>query len=308
LPPGADAVVVLEHTTLLGPTDVQRVRIEEEGTSPGQNILPRGTVMRRGDVLWRPGRGLSPIDVGLLAEIGRSQVLVRAQPRVAVLATGNELVPVEEIPTGSQIRNSNGPMLGALVSHCGGQVIDLGIGRDDESELARRIARGLEADVLLLSGGVSAGVLDLVPKVLERLGVEKVFHKVRLKPGKPMWFGIANREGGTALVFGLPGNPVSCLVCFQLFVRPALAALAGCAEQDVGPRSGRLMQPHTHRGNRPSYFPARLRIAGEQALVEPLAWQGSADLRTLADADCLAVFPAGQEEFPAGTVVEVHLL
>jgi molybdopterin molybdotransferase len=308
LPPGADAVVVMEHATLIGPAEAPRVRIEETGTSVGQNILARGAVMRRGEVLWQPGRVLSPIDVGLLAEVGRTRVLVCAQPRVAVLVTGNELVPVEQVPTGGQIRNSNGPMLSALVSQCGGQVIDLGISRDDEAELAGRIVGELPGDVLLLSGGVSAGVLDLVPKVLERLGVEKVFHKVRLKPGKPLWFGTANHGGHTSLVFGLPGNPVSCLVCFELFVRPALAALVGLTASNTRACSGRLVPPHAHRGNRPSYLPARLRYEGEQVLVEPLAWHGSADLRTLADADCLAVFPAGQQEFPAGTVVEIHPL
>src|SRR5262249_31382256 len=156
------------------------------------------------------------------------------------------------------------------------------------------IAEGLNSDVLVLSGGVSAGVLDLVPRVLAELGVEQVFHKVNLKPGKPLWFGM-RRGHSTTLVFGLPGNPVSTLVCFELFVRPAIRQLSGCAAIRSGAIEARLTQEFMHKGGRPTYYPARLEEGG--ATVTPLAWQGSADLRAFATANALIHFPGGDQHF-----------
>jgi molybdopterin molybdotransferase len=227
---------------------------------------------------------------------------------VAVLATGNELVPADRRPAAGQIRNSNGPMLCALVAGAGGIAVDLGIGRDDAEPLSELVARGLGEDVLVLSGGVSAGVLDLVPRVLSELGVEEVFHKVRLKPGKPLWFGVTRRGDRRTLVFGLPGNPVSSLVCFELFVRPALGRLAGRADNALPTVEARLTQPYAQRGDRPTYFPVRLRREAAQATVELLNWHGSADLQTLAQANGLAVFPADQQHFDAGDWVTVVCL
>ncbi len=170
--------------------------------------------------------------------------------------------------------------------------------------------RGLEADVLVLSGGVSAGILDLVPGVLAELGVQQVFHKVRLKPGKPLWFGVLpgtpQRPQGT-LVFGLPGNPVSSLVCFELFVRPAIERLSG-READARLRTARLGAPFQHRGDRPTYHPAQFSIAHDEPNVTPLRWHGSADQRTLASADCLICFPAGDRDYAMGERVGVMML
>ena len=161
---------------------------------------------------------------------------------------------------------------------------------------------------MVLSGGVSAGVLDLVPKVLEDGGVERVFHKVRVKPGKPLWFGAVPGTAGNTLVFGLPGNPVGTLVCFELFVRPALRAMAG-KQADTHPMvEARLARPHKQRGDRPTYFPAVLRNESDTTLVEPLNWHGSADLSTLARADGLALFPAEKTRFEAGESITVLLL
>jgi molybdopterin molybdotransferase len=189
-------------------------------------------------------------------------------------------------------------MLLALARDAGAAPVDLGIARDDAADLRAKIEQGLNADVLILSGGVSAGVLDLVPQVLAECGVREVFHKVNLKPGKPLWFGTCRREGQTRLVFGLPGNPVSSLVCFELFVRPALMKLAGRNDCVPQPVQATLTTEHAQRGERATYWPSRLDKQADGTLaVTPLAWKGSGDLRTLADANALSIFPPGQRQY-----------
>jgi molybdopterin molybdotransferase len=306
LPAGADAVVMIEHTQELDGGG--RVRILRRGVKPGENVMLQGTAMRCGDVVLRRGHELRPMELGLLAEIGAAEIAVYARPRVAVLATGDELVDYRERPGPSQIRNSNGPMLLAMADRAGAWPVELGVARDDEGHLRRLITAGLECDVLVLSGGVSAGVLDLTPRVLEQLGVKQVFHKVNLKPGKPLWFGISRNDGGQCLVFGLPGNPVSSLVCFELFVRPALERLAGFTSTDARLRRAVLTEDFSHRGDRWTYYPARFTQDGAEGRVTPLAWKGSADLRTLVDANAYAVFPPGESSFAAGEPIDVHLL
>jgi molybdopterin molybdotransferase len=306
LPAGADAVVMIEDTHV--ESDVDSHIAFQTSARPGQHIMRRGASIRRGQKVLHSGRRIRPIEIGLLAEAGVSQVPVYAQPSVAVLATGNELTPSDTVPTAGQIRNSNGPMMQALVHRAGGRTVDLGIARDDPEDLSRRIDAGLDCDVLVLSGGVSAGVLDLVPRILAERGVRQVFHKVRLKPGKPLWFGISPRNDGDTLVFGLPGNPVSTLVCFELFVRPAVARIGGCTHDEERLQSGQLASELRHRSDRPTYFPARCSLADGTWLIEPLNWQGSADLATLAQADCLLQLPAGDHTFAAGEAVRVFML
>jgi molybdopterin molybdotransferase len=199
-------------------------------------------------------------------------------------------------------------MLTAAVEQAGGRPIDLGAARDSRDVLRHSIASGLAADVLVLSGGVSAGVLDLVPGVLAELGVEQVFHKVRIKPGKPLWFGILASGPAPKLVFGLPGNPVSSFVSFELFVRPALSQLAGRGFNGLATCRAVLTHSFIHRGERPTYHPAVLRQSAAGATVEPLAWKGSADLRGLAAANALVQFPAGNRTFAAGEAAEVLVL
>jgi molybdopterin molybdotransferase len=313
LPEGADAVAVVERSERV---DGEHVRIRDT-LAPGRNIMPRGASIRRGGRVLAAGSLMRPIEIGLLAELGCHWVSVTRRPRVAVLATGDELVDAQAAPAAGQIRNSNGPMLLAAIAQAGGVPLDLGIARDRRDELAERIESGLAADVLVLSGGVSAGVLDLVPEVLAAAGVRQVFHKVRLKPGKPLWFGVRGRPAADGrsdpvppspaeqtLVFGLPGNPVSSLVCFELFVRPAVRRLAG-REPPCAPRPmANLSVPFLHRGDRPTYHPGRLTNGHERPSVEPLAWQGSADLATLARCDGLIHFPAGDRQYTAGELVE----
>jgi molybdopterin molybdotransferase len=307
LPDGADAVVMVERTELVD-SDETTVRINADKADLGQNIMPRGESVRTGDVVLLAGRLIRPIEMGVLAECGATEVSTYPKPSVAILSTGNELVAPETRPQAGQIRNSNGPMLEALVQRTGSKAVHLGVGRDERDELERLVRRGLEEDVLVLSGGVSAGVLDLVPEVLAANGVEQVFHKVHLKPGKPVWFGIKEDSRGDRLVFGLPGNPVASLVCFELFVRPALASLAGQAFGSIERSTARLATTHSPYSDRPTYFPARLFELDGQLQVEPLAWKGSADLRTLADANCLALFPPSDSAFAPGDAIEVYLL
>jgi molybdopterin molybdotransferase len=253
---------------------------------------------------------LRAIEIGLLAEVGAAEVAVTPRPRVAILPTGDELVDVRQTPSAGQVRNSNGPLLAAAVAGAGGEAWPLGLAPDERKRLSELVAQGLEADVLLLSGGVSAGVLDLVPEVLAAAGVRRVFHRVRLRPGKPLWFGVCEHAVRRTLVFGLPGNPVSSLVGFELFVRPALEALSGCvaAKDDARNVSALLSQPYTHRGDRPTYQPAQLLHGPDGLRVTPLPWQGSADLRALVAADCLACFPAGDRAYEVGERMDVLLL
>jgi molybdopterin molybdotransferase len=300
LPEECDCVVRIEHAQ--GGDSGKTVALETTDTKPGTNILLQGSVMRAGETVLPAGRTLRPQEIGALAELGRHQVPVRRRPVVAVLATGDELVPVEQVPGPGQIRNSNETMLCAQIRAAGAEPRPLGIARDERSHLAERIREGLQADVLVLSGGVSAGKLDLVPSELAAAGVREVFHKVDIKPGKPLWFGVHESDGGRTLVFGLPGNPVSSMVCFELFTRTALRRLMGI--EPAGPEAimARLAVEHINRGDRPTYHPARLEWKRTGLCVTPLPWQGSSDVRATVDANGLAVF-VGDQTYPVDTIV-----
>jgi molybdopterin molybdotransferase len=301
VPASADAVVQVERTTLLAE---DRVRIDNPTARPGLNVLPLGAEMRRGDVVLREGSVLGPQELGLLAAVGQVSVLCVRAPTVAVLATGDELVEPDVVPGPGQIRNSNAVLLLGQSARAGGLPRSLGIARDDRAHLRERIAEGLQSDVLLLSGGVSAGKLDLVPDVLRELGIEAHFHKVAMKPGKPLFFGTTLR----GLVFGLPGNPVSSFACFELFARPAMRKMLGHAEP--GPRKieAPLASAIHHRSDRPTYHPAKLEEDSSGRVVRPLPWFGSPDLRGLAGADSLVVFPAGDGDYAIGERVPVIVL
>ena len=297
MPAGADAVAMQERCERAGDT----VTIADTGLTAGKNILPRGAEMAAGEIVVPVGSVVTPALLGLLAGIGRTESLLYPRPRVGVLATGNELVGPVQRPADGQIRNTNGPMLLAQAARLGGIPTDFGIGPDDEAELRLVIQSALDlSDVLLLAGGVSVGDYDLVPKVLASLGVDIHFHKVRMKPGKPLLFGTF----GGKLVVGLPGNPGSAFVGFELFVAPAIRAMLGYA--DPGPRirprilSNELNSNH----DRPTYHPA---IADDDRVTAP-PWIGSSDLRSLARVNAFVVLPAGSVAFPPGTAVNTLIL
>lgn len=297
IPEGSDAVVMQERTVPLG----DRVRVTDSGVSPGRNVMPRGKEMTAGDVVLRAGSVLTPVAFGVLGSVGKVEIAVVPAPRVGILATGDELVEADVEPGPGQIRNSNGPMLAALVARAGGVPKYLGIVRDDVSELRERIGVALqESDVLLLTGGVSVGKLDLVPGVLADLGVTAHFHKVRMKPGKPLLFGTQEDK----LVFGLPGNPVSALVGFELFVRPALRKLAGHANPGPTEVSLPLAESVSANHDRPTYAPGKL----EGGRVQPLPWSGSGDLRAMLDADAWIVLPPGEVRLQAGETISVLVM
>jgi molybdopterin molybdotransferase len=297
IPPGADAVVMVERTRL----DGHRVVIDDRPPQSGQNIMPRGREMRRGEVVLLAGAVLRPQELGLLASVGRTSARLHPTPQVRILSTGDELVDASQTPGPGQIRNSHEQMLRAQVKRAGGAPLFLGIARDHRDSLQPLVAEGLRGDVLVLSGGVSAGVADLVPAVLQEAGVQAHFHKVAMKPGKPVLFGTR----GNTLVFGLPGNPVSALVCFELFVRPALRRLAGQAQPGPFLIRAVLAEDFAYRTDRPTYHPASLEIADGGFCVRAVPWYGSPDLRGLTKANAFVIFPPGDHRHQAGQVVDV---
>jgi molybdopterin molybdotransferase len=315
LPEGADCVAKVEETriepagqgvataSVVGATVVVRGPL-----APETNIIRRGTSLKIGQTVLPAGRLVRPQEVGALAEVGKERLSVHRRPNVGVLATGDELVAIGARPGLGQIRNSNEAMLGAQTRRAGGEPTLLGIARDNPAELRERIAAGLAYDVLLLSGGVSEGTHDLVPSVLTELGVRNVFHKVNIRPGKPLWFGVWKGEragaAGLSYVFGLPGNPVSSLVCFEVFVRPCLRRLMGIEPAALPPGRARLTQEHVAQGERPTYNPARLGWDAQGPSVELVRWHGSSDLQAMVGANAVAIFPRGGATYERGTLIE----
>jgi molybdopterin molybdotransferase len=306
MPDGADAVVKVEETQFDAAS--QTVRFTGTSIKVGANLIRRGTSMKQGDVVLPSCRFLRPQELGSLAEMGGYLISVRRRPKIAVLATGDELVPINETPGPGQIRNSNETMLAAQIRRAGGEAVPVGIAKDDAIHLREKIFVGLQSDVLLLSGGVSAGKLDLVPSALEASGVKQVFHKVHLKPGKPIWFGVLDTDNSPRkYVFGLPGNPVSSLVCFELFVRTAIRRLMGIDPAMPQAVRAKLGQEHIVHSDRPTYHPARLDREAAEAIVTPMPWHGSSDLRATVDANGMILFPAGEKTYSSGEPIEFFL-
>jgi len=303
MPSGADAVVMQEDTQ---PLDGGRVRITDSAVKPRQHVFAQGTEMKAGDVVLKAGTVINPACFGVLASVGKTAVPTFPFPRVAVLSTGSELVEANMKPVGGQIRNTNGPMLTALTVRGGGLPQDLGIARDNVAITKSLIREGISvSNVVLIAGGVSVGKFDLVPDVLKELGVTIHFRQVRLKPGKPLLFGTASN--GT-LVFGLPGNPVSAFVGFELFVRPALRILGG--HKEAGPRKIKLpvTEGLAESNDRPTYRPAKLELGATGWSVRPLPWAGAPDLLGLQPADALLSLPAGDTRCDRGAMMDVVLL
>lgn len=297
LPPGADAVIMQEHVE---PAGLDSIRLLSE-VRPGQNVLPQGAEMRQGEMVLGVGTLIRPQEIGVLASLGKTAVTVFRQPIVAILPTGDELVEPGMMPEPGQIRNSNAAMLAALVSRANALPRYLGIARDTPESLRPLIREGLKSDLLVLSGGVSVGPLDLVPRLLAEEGVQLVLHQVALKPGKPLLFGV--RDG--KLVFGLPGNPVSSFVGFELFVRPALRVMLGKAEPHLVFVEASFTEPFHYRTDRPTYYPVKLWLEDGRWYVRAVRWLGSADLKSLTQANALACLPVGDSQFAPGQTVRV---
>ena len=294
VPEGADAVVPLEVVV-----EVDNTLTVPAPVDPGANVRPAGGDVRAGDVLLPAGTRLGAAQVGALAAAGVAEVTVGRRPRVAVLSTGTELRPPGKALGPGQIYESNGPMLAAAFTAAGAEVERLGPVADDEGEHRAALARGLAADVLVSSGGVSVGPHDLVRRILGELGVVEDFWGVAVRPGKPLAFGTR----GDTLVFGLPGNPVSALVAVELFVRPALLALQGADEPGPGYELARLASPLRRNPARAELARARTTRDAEGTLLEPLTGQESHMIGRAAVADALVLVPSGDGELAAGVNV-----
>jgi molybdenum cofactor synthesis domain-containing protein len=298
VPAGADSVQKVEVTS-----ESSGVVEITEATHPGQFIVKQATEIKAGETVLRAGEEINAARMAALASFGYAEVRVGARPRVAVLATGSELVAVKEKPGADQIRDSNSYSLGAYAQLAGAQVERLPLAGDDPDLLQREIAEAAaRSDALILSGGVSMGVYDFTKAALYALGAEVFFERVSLRPGKPTVFA---RLGHT-LVFGLPGNPVSVSVTFNLFARTALRAMQGCKDAAMLEEWAQLARGAKGALERESYLPARLRTDEDgRLLAEPLKWGGSSDFVAFARATALVIVPEGVPFVDAGTKVRV---
>ena len=299
MPKGADAVVMVENTAKAGRKVVIRTAAD-----PGDHIGPAGEDVAKADLVLEKGRPLGPAELGMLAAVGRATVRVARRPLLAVVSTGDEIVEPGERRGPGKIRNANGYALSALAARSGAAAVYLGIARDDPASLRRALKKAGPADLLVLSGGVSVGDYDLVRNELVAAGVRPVFWQVRIKPGKPTFFGTRGRQ----LVFGLPGNPTSALVMFHLFVRPAIDIALGRTE--IGPRRGRavLEREIILKPGRAQFLRAVLGDEGPSLRVDPFPDQRSGVLRSMVRSRALIAVPPGAERLKAGETVDIlHL-
>ncbi|HUP02455.1 MAG TPA: gephyrin-like molybdotransferase Glp [Bryobacteraceae bacterium] len=293
LPAGCDAVVMVEHTERTG------ARVRVPAAEPGQFLNPRGCEARAGDVVLSRGQRLDYAGVAALLTFGRESVSVFRKPLVGILSTGDEIVETGQTPRDFQIRNSNAGSLAAQVFRAGGCVLPLGVARDKEDDTRSAIERGLAADLLLISGGVSAGKYDIVERVLAGLGAEFFFDRVLIQPGQPVVFGRARGK----FFFGLPGNPASTMVTFEIFARAALELIGGQRETALHMPFARLTRDYRHRPGITRFLPARL--AADGAEVTPLSWSGSGDVPALTRANAYLVADADRAEYAGGEWIRV---
>jgi molybdopterin molybdotransferase len=312
VPSGADCVVMLEHVENSGNTICMAA---SRTIAAGDNVVAQGAQARRGDRLLTPGVSLGPAHIALAASCGYSTVEVFARPRVAILTTGDELVPIDVVPGPGKIRNSNAPMLAALVARAGGQPIILPTAADADEVLDAALARAAQAEMLLISGGVSAGKYDLVEPALARLHAQFHFTGVKIQPGKPLVFGEIPQTAGAPneqVFFGLPGNPISSAATFLLFAAPVVAALAGSRETYPRFVLAQLARD-TDRKGRPGltrFLPARCTFNSsikELPQVAAVPWHGSGDLTAFAQSNCFLVIPEDAAHLEAGSTVCILL-
>ena len=292
MPSGADAVLMVEHAAREGDY------IETTMTlAPNSNFSPAASDTQAGELVLRRGQRLDYARIAMAATVGRNELRVFRRPRVAILATGDEVVPVNTQPLPFQVRNSNVFSLASQVDSAGGDPVILPVAPDDKSALRELIAHGIESDLLLLSGGVSAGKYDLVEPVLQEFGARFFFDRVKIQPGQPTVFGVVQGK----FFFGLPGNPASTMVTFLLFASLAVRRLAGEADVDLPILEGRLTRDFQHKPVLTRFLPAMLR--GNN--VTPIDWKGSSDVPALARANAFFVASADRERYSAGEHVGV---
>jgi len=296
VPLGADAVVMIEQTQRNG--DVVRFG---RTAQRGQNIVPRGSEAEAGETVLQPGTRLGYAELAIAAQVGAARLQCASRPDVAILSTGDEVVLVDEEPGEFQIRNSNSVSLAAQVRIAGGEPVVLGNAADRVEVLGEKISEGLKEDALVLSGGVSMGKYDLVEKVLKAMGAEFFFDAVAIRPGKPAVFGICQGKP----VFGLPGNPVSTMVTFELFVAPAIDLLSGAEARPLPFVEARLSETVKEKPGLTHFLPARVDWSAATPEVNVLPWQGSGDIAALARANCFLVVPAEKETLESGEHVSV---
>ncbi len=293
MPRGADAVVMVEHVARVGD------RISSDRTvAAGEAINPQGSEARHGAVVVPRGRRLDFASIAMLATVGKAVVPVYRKPSVAILATGDEIVQVGEQPREFQIRNSNAYSLAVQVARAGGSPEILPVARDNESSTRELVEQGLGFDLLLLSGGVSAGKYDIVERVLADCGAEFFFDRVRIQPGQPLVFG---RARGT-FFFGLPGNPASTMVTFELFARAAVELMAGQSDSSLAFAWAKLAEPFRHRPGLTRFLPATLCSDGT---LTPVRWAGSSDVVSMARANAFLVADPDRESYEAGDEIRV---
>jgi molybdopterin molybdotransferase len=303
----ADDDQILEIADQGKPSPVEQktedwVEIQRIVTS-GENIVPAGAEAQAGQELLPSGVRLRSAQMALAAAAGKASVKVYRKPKVAILSTGDELVEVAEKPGPSQIRNSNSYSLAALAEECGGEAVQLPIAPDEEGKLTELIQEGLKADMLLLSGGVSMGKFDLVEQALKALGAKFFFTGALIQPGKPVVFG----EVGSIPFFGLPGNPVSVMVTFELFARQMVEALSGAEPERLKSAKARLRKDFKTKTGLTRFLPARLDGGLNDPEVEVVPWQGSGDMLAAAQANCYLVVPPDREKLAKGEMVTVML-
>ena len=303
VPGGADAVVMIEH---VGQSGDEVWATTGRSLVAGENVVPRGSEARRGEVLLKAGTMVGAAEIALAAACGWAEVMVRNRPRVAIVATGDELVELAETPADCQIRNSNSYALAALVEVAGGAPVRMAIARDTLEDVRARVGEARTFDLLILSGGVSAGKYDLVEEVLAEFGAEFFFTGVQMQPGKPIVFGRLPQGDGWTYFFGLPGNPISTQVTFHCFVEPLLRALCGAGVS--GPRfvQATLAEGVHGKPGLTRLLPAFLRHDLVRPEVRVIGWQGSGDLAANARANCYAVLPDGRD-LRVGDVISVLL-
>lgn len=296
VPQGADSVVMIEHIKREG-----RTILLERASQKGDHIVARGSEARAGNLLVAPKTRLGYAEMALAAQAGAARLEVFTAPRLAILSTGDEVVDVRSKPETLQVRNSNGISIEILARTAGAETIQLGNAPDEKGVLRTAIERGLEQDILVLSGGVSMGKYDLVEQVLADLGAEFHFTGVSIRPGRPAVFGTC----GNRLVFGLPGNPVSTMVTFELFVLPAIDILSGAIPRPLPVFRAKLATPVREKGPMTHFLPARIEWEGREAHVTQLPWQGSGDIVALALANGFLIVAPDRLEIAPGEWVDV---